>query len=117
MKIIHDIFPAHLSVAPPTYTGPMRAESSGRDYPYVAETRTIVTTTNIIVAVDTPTGAQVIFNEEYDPETLNIPKKQTQEASVTTVSGKRLVFKKAESCGCGSRLRSWNPQKTIYSRK
>jgi len=117
MKIIHDLFPAHLSVAPPTYTGPMTAESSGRDYPYVAETRTIVTTTNIIVAVDTPTGAQVIFNEEYDPETLNIPKKQTQEASVTTVSGKRLVFKKAESCGCGSRLRSWNPQKTIYSRK
>lgn len=117
MKIIHDIFPAHLSVAPPTYTGEIKAESSGRDYPYVAETRTIITQTNIMVAIDTPTGAQVIFNEEYDPATLIIPPKQDQEGSVTTVSGKRLVFKKAESCGCGSRLRSWNPYKTIYSRK
>lgn len=117
MKIIHDIFPAHLSVAPPTYTGPMRAESSGKDYPYVAETRTIITTEKIMVAIDTPTGAQIIFNEEYDPETLIIPKKPDQEGSATTVTGKRLVFKKAESCGCGSRLRSWNPYKTMYSAK
>jgi hypothetical protein len=95
----------------------MRAESSGRDYPYVAETRTIITTEKIMVAIDTPTGAQIIFNEEYDPETLIIPKKPDQEGSATTVSGKRLVFKKAESCGCGSRLRSWNPYKTMYSAK
>lgn len=117
MKIIHDIFPAHLSVAPPTYEGIIKAESSGKDYPYVSETRTIITTTNVMVAVDTPTGAQIIFNEEYDPATLQISHKQNQESSVTTISGKRLVFKKAESCGCGSRLRSWNPYKTIYSSK
>lgn len=117
MKIIHDLFPAHLSVAPPTYTGTIKAHSSGKDYPYVAETRTILTETHITVAVDTPTGAQVIFNEEYDPATLHIPPKQDQEGSVTTLSGKRLAFQKAESCGCGSRLRSWNPYKTIYARK
>ena len=35
----------------------------------------------------------------------------------TTVSGKRFAFKKDTNCGCGSRLRSWNPYKTLSSIK
>ena len=77
----------------------------------VATARVIVDETHITIAVDAPEGAKIIFRETYN---MLYPGK---EAKVITSSGKMLAFVRNDSCGCGSRLRAWNPYKTIISLK
>ena len=82
---------------------------------YVQTTRVIITDTNITVASDSPTGAQIIFNEHYTYfEKAASPE---LDSYVVTESGKMISFKKDTNCGCGSRLRSWNPYKTLSSNR
>lgn len=115
-KIIYDLFPAHVSAAPaglipdPTeFTSLSTIEGT-----YQLDTaRVVVTETHVFIAQDTPNGAQVVFNELY--ETFYRSAVPTEDSVVVTKSLKVLAFKKDESCGCGSRLRSWNPYKTLYS--
>ena len=118
MKIRADIFPAHLAVVPAGFTDDVTSLNSSpatKDAYYLATTRVIVTYEIIIVAQDSPTGAQIVFRERYN-EFLPSPDKKS-DYRVVTESGKMLAFKKDSNCGCGSRLRSWNAYKTIDSIK
>ena len=114
MKIIMDVFPAHVAAAAPgdfENVEDIKSDPATPGTHYVATTRVIVTEDTVVIAQDSPEGAKIIFREEY--ETL-IPGTENR---VVTVSGKMLAFKKDTNCGCGSRLRGWNPYKTINSIK
>jgi hypothetical protein len=56
------------------------------------------------------TGANVVFNETYISHS-----KIDRIHRVTTESGKLIAFSKDDNCGCGSRLRSWNPYGSIIT--
>jgi hypothetical protein len=120
MKIIHDVFPAHVALAAPNMFPDVHQITS---YPnpqgtyYVQTARVIVTTTNITIAADSPEGPQIIFNERYTLfEKSTSPTGET-DSYVVTESGKMIVYKKDVNCGCGSRLRSWNPYRTLQSNR
>jgi hypothetical protein len=114
MRIIFDLYPAILvaaapglvsdidqvTVAPPTEGAFM-----------VDRCRIVIDQDLIMVAVDSPDGAKVIFQEEYDLFTKGT------ESKIITKGGKMLAFKRDENCGCGSRLRSWNPTRTLNTLK
>ena len=120
MKIEVDIFPAHVQVAPPNVFTDVSTLNS---YPhqegafYVGTTRVIVMDVEnqkiILVAQDSPQGAQIIFKEKIATFIDQID----DTYRLITVSGKTLAFSKDHNCGCGSRLRSWNPYKTVNSMK
>jgi hypothetical protein len=114
MKILADVFPSHVSAIPadvlddihdlPAY--PPLAEAS-----YLGTTRVIITEEAIIIAQDSPEGAKIVFQEPY------IDYIPGETYRVITKSGKMVAFKKDTNCGCGSRLRGWNPYKTLNSIK
>jgi len=118
MQILHDVFPAHVALVPANAITDVHTLVS---YPnslgsyYIQTARVIVTDTSITIAADAPEGPQIVFNERYTffekavtPET---------DSYVITESGKMLAYKKDTNCGCGSRLRSWNPYKTLTSNR
>ena len=118
MKIITDIFPAHVAVAPAGAFEDLEdlksVDSDPRSH-YVATTRVVVFSDIVVVAVDSPEGAKIIFREKY----TNFFKADSpdKEHRLITESGKMMAFRKDTNCGCGSRLRSWNPYRTINSIK
>ncbi len=112
-QVVADTFPALINIAPPSYDGEVRTHSPHDGTFQVSVARIILTEDRIIIATDSSAGPNVVFSEGYDPETLEKAPKKSQDSYVTTLSGKRLAFAKDESCGCGSRLRSWNPFKGI----
>lgn len=120
MKIELDIFPAHVQVAPPNVFTDVHTLNS---YPhqegafYVSTTRVIIMNIDnqkvVVVAQDSPEGAQIVFKEKI--QTFHDQVDGTYR--LITVSGKALAFSKDTNCGCGSRLRSWNPYRTMNSIK
>jgi hypothetical protein len=72
----------------------------------------IVHKNRITVGIDGPRGPQVFFSAEVQ-EVLKVP--STQFIRVITTDGHLVVFSRSKSCGCGSRLRSWNPYGNIVS--
>lgn len=128
MKIVVDIFPAHVQVAPPnvfTDVSTLNSHPHQEGAFYVGTTRVIVMNVDnqrvVLVAQDSPEGAQIVFKEKVT--TLIFPNEEELQKSnngtyrIITVSGKTLAFSKDTNCGCGSRLRSWNPYRTIQSIK
>lgn len=112
MKKSLDIFPALLKIAPSgsledfrTLT-PVGAAPEGTRR--LDRCRTIIVNEKLFIVVDTPTGPELIFREGvvdfYQSEGV---------AHVVTETGKILAIKKDPNCGCGSRLRSWDPFKNI----
>jgi hypothetical protein len=117
-RIVLDRFPCHLVAVPEGFTDDISTLRSYDPTPgakYLEITRIILTENVIMVAKDGQTGPQIIFQEKYDY--ADISKTPTEDTRVTTVSGKMLVFKKDTACGCGSKLRGWNPYKTLNSIK
>jgi hypothetical protein len=118
MQIRYDLFPAHFTAAPPnTYADfhEMTSQPPSRGATYVATTRVIVTEEVVVVAVDSPEGAQIIFRERYT--IFERSKDPNLDSYIVTQSGKTLAFRKDANCGCGSRLRAWNAYKTLNSMK
>jgi hypothetical protein len=120
MKIEVDIFPAHFQVAPAdVFTDVSTLNSHPRQQGafYVGTTRVLIMNVEgnqiVLVAQDSPEGAQIIFREKIAE--LQEPNDGTYR--LITVSGKALAFSKDTNCGCGSRLRSWNPYRTVQSMK
>ena len=113
MRVRADVFPAIIVVTPngsitqealPNLTARNTAtypEGSRR----LDRCRVTIIESTILVAVDSPTGPTLVFRDEVASHS----KDATREHRVLTVSGKGLAFIKDENCGCGSRLRSWNP--------
>jgi hypothetical protein len=120
VKIKYDLFPAHVAAATPSLLeDPLTLSSSPATEGayYISTARVIVTDTRILIAQDSPKGASVIFNEPYDFNNFYKSTKPELDSILITQSGKVLAFKKDTNCGCGSRLRSWNPYKTLISIK
>ncbi len=117
-KIVLDRFPCHLAAAPSGQVEDVTTLRSFEPTPgstYLEITRVIVTDEMVIVAKDSPEGPQIVFREAY--ETFIPSEKATEDSWVVTNSGKMLAFKKDTGCGCGSRLRGWNPYRTLNSIK
>lgn len=118
MRVLHDVFPAHVGLCAPNVLDDVHKLRSNPTLPgtyYVGTARVVVTDTNITIAADSAEGPQIIFNERYtffekseNPET---------DSYVITESGKMVAYKKDTNCGCGSRLRSWNPYRTLQSNR
>lgn len=124
MQIQYDIFPCHVSVAPSTFQdGDLELLHSHpvQDGAFYLQTARVLVLTNdvdvpmVVIATDSPDGAQIVFQESI-VEFIKNPK-QEEDSKVKTTSGKMLAFKKDTNCGCGSRLRSWNPYRTLTSTK
>jgi len=120
MRILHDVFPAHVGLCAPNVLDDVHKLRSYPTLPetyYVATARVIITDTNITIAADAPEGPQIIFNERYTFfEKSTSPTSET-DSYVITESGKMVAYKKDTNCGCGSRLRSWNPYRTLQSNR
>ena len=128
MKIEVDIFPAHFQVAPANvFTDVSTLNSHPRQQGafYVGTTRVLIMNVDseqvVVVAQDSPEGAQIIFKEKV-ASLIAPPQEESKKSDLgtyrlITVSGKTLAFSKDTNCGCGSRLRSWNPYRTIQSIK
>lgn len=118
MKILLDRFPCHLAAIAAGEVDDVSTMTSFEPTPgstYLEITRVIVTDEQVIVAKDGHDGPQIVFQEKY--ETFIPSEKSIEDSFVVTSSGKMLVFKKDTGCGCGSRLRGWNPYKTLNSIK
>lgn len=104
-----DIFPAVVAVYPPSfvlnYEKPFLdvgvSDSGGKIF---SESRVIVHKNRVIVGASTVVGAQTVFSDSVVE--VFVVKPYTR---VLTASGHLVVFTKSKGCGCGSRLRSWNP--------
>lgn len=122
MRVIYDLFPSRVRVVPPEQREEALAaaelntftEAFGRA---VDRTRVIVTEKTVMVAADADAGPVLIFREKYDPATLVWSKKRSPKEvnRLVTLTGKLLVVQFSDGCGCGSRLRAWNPYRTVYS--
>lgn len=119
MRILLDLFPARARLTPPEYLPPAAEHATATvltrlpQSRYVDAVRVVVSSDRVMIAADTSRGPTLIFNERYDPATLVLDKRGT--SRLVTETGKLVVFDKDNNCGCGSRLRSWNPYGTLNS--
>lgn len=118
MRVIYDLFPARVRVIPSeritrdelsTATVITRVPNSRM----VDAVRIVLTDDTIMIAADSSQGPMLIFREKYTKENLDLQKKHGGVSRLMTDSGKMLVFEKDSNCGCGSRLRGWNPYRTL----
>ena len=117
-RVILDRFPCHLAAIAAGKiedVTTMRSFEPTEGSTYLEITRVIITDEHILVAKDSPEGPQIVFRETY--QTFIASEKSTEDSFVVTSSGKMIAFKKDTGCGCGSRLRGWNPYKTLNSIK
>ena len=118
MKINLDIFPAHLVAVPAGFTEDVTELTSSPATPeatYLNTTRVVIAGDQIFVAIDSNTGPVIAFKEKIAEFIPGADKNAEQR--VVTESGKMLAFRKDNNCGCGSRLRGWNPYNTLNSIK
>ena len=124
MNVIHDIFPAVISMTTtePTPEAPLYAAnpSTVLNARRLDRARVVTTEDRIIIAVDAPEGPLVIFNQPYDQSTAKIVKSRTVDSTLVTLdtdssSPVYIAYRKSEDCSCGSRLRGWRPFGNTYS--
>ena len=108
--IIHDVFPSEVVVSSPNPdTGEMVSSFE------ILSARVVVTDNEVLVAVDSPTGPVMVLRLPYTPGNFEKGAKLYDRSSVLASTGQRLTFRRDDSCGCGSRLRGWNPYATIVA--
>lgn len=73
--------------------------------------RVVLTSNEIIVVQDSGSGPIEVFHEPV----IGIPIWDGKSGTVQTTSGITVHYEKDSACGCGSRLRSWNPYRNIVS--
>lgn len=112
MKVHADVFPAAVAIAPenseidfenfhPRGGGPQGTRRVDR-------CRVIVVDDRVMIGLDSPEGPTLVFQEKYISYD-----KEGKDHIVKTEFGKTLLFRKDDNCGCGSRLRSWQPYGNI----
>lgn len=112
MKVHADVFPAAVAIAPPGSEvdfdnfGPRGGGPQGTRR--LDRCRIIVVNDRVMIGLDSPEGPQLVFQEKYVSYD-----KQDKLHMVQTIEGKIMVFRKDDNCGCGSRLRSWQPYGSI----
>ena len=124
MRVLHDLFPAFITVVPPNVVDDFRSVAvKSSDLPtgarYLERVRIVVTSDDkgdiVMVAADHHTGPRLIFSERITD--LNWSGNKTDDSQLITESGKIIAFKYVKGCNCGSRLRSWSPYRTMDSIK
>ena len=124
MRVLHDLFPAFITVVPPNVVDDFRSVAvKSSDLPtgarYLERVRIVVTSDDkgdiVMVAADHHTGPRLIFSERLAD--LNWSGNKTDDSQLITMSGKIIAFKYQKGCNCGSRLRSWSPYQTMDSIK
>lgn len=118
LKVLQDVFPAIIALGPANLVEDitiLNSQPLTEGAYLVTKARIIVTDERIVIAVDDSDGPKIVFNQPYDPALYVKSISKTTNTYVTTMSGQQLAFKKDENCGCGSRLRSWNPYNVVYS--
>lgn len=102
------MFPAVIRLAPPGSLPDHSGLAVTGDAPAgtrrVDRCRVVILGGVLMVAVDSPEGPSLVFREAV--ESFSTEGRVTR---ATTSSGKLAAFSKDQNCGCGSRLRSWNP--------
>lgn len=122
MKVVYDLFPAKIRVCVGENVSDEEYETIGvmtrvPGSRLVDSVRVILTDVTIMIAADSENGPMLIFREKYIKESLS-PEKPKPNRGVTrlkTETGKVIIMEKDANCGCGSRLRGWNPYNTAYS--
>lgn len=109
MKKHMDVFPAILKIAPPgSIIRDINSFTLRGDAPKgtrkLDRCRALYMGETLRVVVDSPEGPKLVFQEKVS-EHLTDKKVHW----IQTISGKVFVIEKDNNCGCGSRLRSWNP--------
>jgi hypothetical protein len=103
-----DVFPAIVRLAPPGSLSAITDLAIRGDAPEgtrkLDRCRVAIVKDLLMIAVDSPGGPQLVFREKVVEKTH-----QGQVHYALTESGKILAFERDDNCGCGSRLRSWNP--------
>lgn len=111
-----DLFPALVAV----YAAPL---PSSFVYPFssigvsdsptniFSDCRVIVQKNTLIVGINSPRGPVLALKQP-----ISEVFKDSQFTRVILESGSLVVFAPSKGCGCGSRLRSWNPYGSIVSR-
>lgn len=114
MKRIFDIFPAVIKLAPSDSLSDITQLPIRGDAPKgtrkLDRCRAVYLDNMLLVAVDSPEGPKVVFREQIT--------EHAQEGKthwVKTETGKIIVLEKDPNCGCGSRLRVWNPYRNSVS--
>lgn len=116
MRAVSDVFPAVVWLAPPNSIGLDELKILGpcpEGTRKVDRVRVVLLGDIILIAQDTPEGPKLVFKEKYLYRHV-----EDKNQAVLTDSGKVIAFKKDSSCGCGSRLRGWNPygqNSSVYS--
>lgn len=116
-----DVFPAFVVITHPGEPTPLTELSSAPMFPktgyQVNTSRVVMFGDTITIAVDGSDGPRVVFREKVDITTFIKGATVREDSFVQTISGKKIAYKKDTACGCGSRLKSWNPYKSLYSSK
>ena len=124
MRVLHDLFPAFITVVPPNLvddfkTVKVSSSSNISGARYLERVRVVIMSDDkgniVMVAADHHTGPRLIFSERLAD--LNWSGNKTDDSQLITESGKIIAFKYQKGCNCGSRLRSWSPYRTMDSIK
>ena len=103
-----DVFPALIKLAPPGSLEDFTQLQTKGDTPQgtrrVDRSRAVIIDDVLIIAQDSPEGPKVVFQEKVAEVS-----QEKKTSHVLTVSGKIIAVTKDDNCGCGSRLRGWNP--------
>jgi len=109
-----DVFPAIIRLAPPGSLSDITELKIIGDVPQgtrkVDTARAVVIQDTLIIGVDSPEGTQVVFKEK-----ITKLEKLDKIHYILTESGKIVAVAKDNNCGCGTRLRGWNPYGSFIS--
>lgn len=122
--VLHDLFPAVVGISMPDDARTVDEISTipfSPDLMMVTSARVVITNDKIVIATDTPTGPQIVFSQTIDPTShQKAADVRREDSRIVTTNGIKVVYRKDEGCGCGSRLRSWSPfrgSSSIYDPK
>lgn len=108
MTMRAQIFPAIFLVAPPDSLEHFTDLSFDGEKPpgirRVDRCKVFFMNNTVYVGVSTPEGPQIVFREQLSDYKLL----ENQHKALTT-SGKIVVVKKDNNCGCGTTLKGWSP--------
>lgn len=121
MPVRYDLFPAFVTFVsaddPIIYTDMTSGPPTPRGARTYDKARVIVSDNSVMVAIDGDQGPKIVFNEDIEPNSFIRSGNRNQDSFIRTVSGRKLAFRRNDACGCGSRLRSWNPYRHLSSTK
>jgi hypothetical protein len=114
MRIQADVFPAVVTLADPDSLEDIETLLPRGGAPKgsrkVDACRVTVLDGLLLIAVDSPSGPRLVFKEKVE-----FYSKKDRIHRVKTETGKYVAFSKDNNCGCGSKLRTWNPYKNIVT--